>query len=200
MLRGANSAPQIEAMDFSPIDSYGCAKVRAHRIVERFRHERRVFACTGILYNHESPRRRPEFVTRKITRSVARIKAGLDQHLSIGNLEARRDWGYAPDYVRAMQAMLEHTEPRDFLIATGETHSVREFVKVAFSRVGLRYEDHVMIDPDLFRPEGSTQMCGSVALIRRTLGWRSRKAFYDIVGEMVDYDVEMIRAEQTGNN
>jgi GDPmannose 4,6-dehydratase len=149
-----------------------------------------MFACTGFLYNHESSRRGFQFVTRKITSTAARIKLGLQSTIALGNVEALRDWGYAPDYVRAMWLMLNQDEPRDYVIATGVLHSARQFAEVAFRHLGLELADHLVIDPNLFRPSEKVPLCGDSSRIETQLGWRPSKRFEDIVSEMVDLDLE----------
>ncbi len=158
-------------------------------MVRNFRESYNLFACSGILFNHESPRRGFEFVTRKITSAVARIKAGREKTLAIGNLEPRRDWGFAGDYVRAMKLILEQSEPDDFVIATGETHSVEEFVSLAFAHVGLDWHDHVVIDKKFYRPAEVALLQGDASKARRKFGWTPTVGFKDLVAMMVDADV-----------
>jgi len=180
--------PQSEKTSFYPRSPYGCAKVYAYWLTVNYRESYNLFACNGILFNHESERRGETFVTRKITRAAARIKAGLEKDLYLGNLEARRDWGYAPEYVEAMWLMLQQDKPDDYVIATGETHSVKEFVEEAFSHVGLNWKDHVKIDPHYFRPAEVDVLVGDASKARKVLGWSPRIKFKELVRLMVDAD------------
>ncbi len=182
--------PQRETTPFWPRSPYGVAKVYGHWITVNYRESYDLFACSGILFNHESPLRGEEFVTRKITRSVARIKNGKQQKLKLGNLDAQRDWGFAGDYVRAMWLMLQHETPGDFVIATGEKHTVREFADIAFARVGLNWEDYVEVDPAFFRPADVNTLCGDATLARETLGWQPEVDFRQLVEMMVDADMQ----------
>jgi len=182
--------PQTEDTPFWPRSPYGVAKVYGHWITVNYRESYKLFACSGILFNHESPRRGEEFVTRKITRSVARIKLGKQQKLMLGNLDAQRDWGFAGDYVRAMWLMLQQDEPGDFVISTGEKHTVREFASIAFARVGLNWEDYVEVDPQFFRPADVNTLCGDASLARKTLGWKPEVDFPSLVEMMVDADMQ----------
>ncbi|MBF0311058.1 MAG: GDP-mannose 4,6-dehydratase [Magnetococcales bacterium] len=181
-------SPQNLDTPFRPRSVYGVAKVAAHHLVRLYREERGLFACTGILYNHESPRRSPRFVTRKVTRAAARIGLGLQKELVLGNLDHRRDWGYAPDYVAAMQVMLTAGRAADFIIATGRTRTVAEMVALAFACAGLDWCDHVHIDPELLRPPEPVPLCGDASAIRESLGWEPRRGFEEIIGEMVRAD------------
>jgi GDPmannose 4,6-dehydratase len=181
--------PQTEDTPFYPRSPYGAAKAYAHWITVNYRESYGLFACSGILFNHESPLRGREFVTRKITDAVARIHCGRQQHLDLGNLDAQRDWGFAGDYVRAMWLMLNHEKPDDYVVATGVKHSVREFVELAFQRVGRDWRDHVRIDQQLFRPADVNTLCGNAEKIRRALGWTPRVGFAELVHMMVDADV-----------
>ncbi|MEI6535326.1 MAG: GDP-mannose 4,6-dehydratase [Verrucomicrobiaceae bacterium] len=183
------TAPQNEDTPFLPRNPYGISKVTSHHVVRNYRETYGMFCATGILYNHESPRRRPEFVTRKITRAVARIKQGRQQQLEIGNLDSRRDWGYAPDYVRAMHMMLIHPEPRDFVVATGLLHTVRDFCEIAFTHAGLDWTEHVVSLEKFFRPEEPVPLQGDSAKIQSTLGWKPTRTFEEIVREMVEHDL-----------
>lgn len=187
------SAPQTENTPFLPRNPYGISKVTSHHLVRNYRETHGMFAVTGILYNHESPRRRPEFVTRKITSAVARIAVGLQQKLELGNLAASRDWGYAPDYVRAMHLMLQHAEPHDFVVATGALHRVRDFCQVAFAHAGLNWEEHVVSMPQFFRQEESIPLQGDAGKIREMLNWTPAKNFDDMVREMVDHDISLVK-------
>ncbi|MCS6802439.1 MAG: GDP-mannose 4,6-dehydratase [Chloroflexota bacterium] len=190
--------PQRETTPFYPRSPYGVAKVYGHWITVNYRESYGLHATSGILFNHESERRGLEFVTRKISYGVARIKLGLDRTLALGNLEARRDWGYAPDYVEAMWLMLQQDEPDDYVIATGETHSVREFAELAFSHVGLDYRDHVVIDERLMRPAEVDLLVGDASKARRVLGWRPRTNFETLVRRMVDADLALLRRQIEG--
>lgn len=185
--------PQSEITPFHPRNPYGVSKVYGHLMTMTYRENYGLFACSGILYNHESPRRSPEFVTRKITRAAARIKLGLERELRLGNLDSRRDWGFAGDYVKAMWLMLQQPEPEDFVLATGETHSVRELCEVAFSRVGLDYRDYVVHQTESFRPPESAQLVGNPAKARRVLGWNPAVGFRELVHMMVDADLDETR-------
>lgn len=182
--------PQTEKTPFYPRSPYGVAKVYGHFITVNYRESYKLFAVSGILFNHESPRRGKEFVTRKITDAVARIKHGTLKELRMGNLDAKRDWGFSGDYVRAMWAMLQHDTPEDFVIATGETHSVREFLQIAFAHVGLNYEDYVVIDPEFIRPAEVDLLLGNPAKAREKLGWKPEVSFEQLVTMMVDADMK----------
>jgi GDPmannose 4,6-dehydratase len=184
--------PQTETTPFYPRSPYGVAKVYGHFITVNYRESYDLFACSGILFNHESPRRGLEFVTRKVTHGVAAIKLGLQDKLALGNLDAERDWGYAKDYVEAMWLMLQQDEPDDFVIATGETHSVRELVDLSFEHAGLDVDDHVEIDPRFFRPAEVEHLIGDCAKAREKLGWVPRTSFEELVRLMVDSDVELL--------
>jgi GDPmannose 4,6-dehydratase len=192
MFGKVRSVPQDESTPFYPRSPYGVSKLYGHWITVNYRESYALHASSGILFNHESPRRGQEFVTRKISHGVARIKRGLDRQLRLGNLEARRDWGFAGDYVRAMQLMLQQPEPGDYVVATGETHSVREFCEAAFSSVGLAWEDHVVIDLDLFRPADVDLLVGDASLAQATLGWQPTVGFHDLVGMMVEADLALV--------
>jgi GDPmannose 4,6-dehydratase len=198
MFGKVHEVPQRETTPFHPRSPYGVAKVYGHWITINYRESYDLFACSGILFNHESPRRGLEFVTRKITHTVARIKLGLATELRLGNLEARRDWGFAPDYVRAMWLMLQHDRPDDYVIATGETHTVREFCQEAFGHVGLAWEKHVVTDPKYFRPAEVDLLVGDAAKAGRVLEWKPAVTFRDLVRIMVDADLETLR--HTGNH
>ena len=187
--------PQRESTPFHPRSPYGVAKVYAHWITVNYRESYGLHASCGILFNHESPRRGETFVTRKITRAATRIKLGLQEKVLLGNLEARRDWGFAGDFVEAMWLMLQQDDPGDFVVATDETHSVREFCEEAFGRLGLDYRDHVAIDPRYFRPAEVDLMLGDSSRARRRLGWRPRVGFRELVAMMVDADLELARRE-----
>ncbi|HDP95752.1 MAG TPA: GDP-mannose 4,6-dehydratase [Candidatus Aminicenantes bacterium] len=191
--------PQSESTPFHPRSPYGVAKVYGHWITVNYRESYDIFGVSGILFNHESPRRGMEFVTRKVTHAAAAIKMGLAGELRLGNLDAKRDWGYAGDYVRAMWMMLQQKEPRDYVIATGETHSVRELVELAFSRVNLDYRDFVVQDPRFMRPAEVDLLIGDPAKAKRELGWEPRVSFPELVCMMVDADLERLEREQRVN-
>jgi GDPmannose 4,6-dehydratase len=184
--------PQTETTPFYPRSPYGVAKVYGHFITVNYRESYDLFACSGILFNHESPRRGLEFVTRKVTHGAASIKLGLSERLALGNLDAERDWGYAKDYVEAMWLMLQQDEPEDFVIATNETHSVRELVDLSFGHVGLDPADHVEIDPRFLRPAEVEHLIGDPAKAREKLGWEPRTPFHELVKLMVDSDLELL--------
>ncbi|MBX2992160.1 MAG: GDP-mannose 4,6-dehydratase [Bacteroidetes bacterium] len=181
--------PQTEKTPFYPRSPYGVAKVYGHFITVNYRESYNMFAVSGILFNHESPRRGLEFVTRKITDAVARIKLGVAKELRLGNLDAKRDWGFAGDYVEAMWLMLQQKEAQDFVIATGETHSVREFAQIAFDHVGLNWKKYVKVDKKFFRPAEVDQLVGSPNKAKRILGWKPRVNFEGLVRMMVDADL-----------
>ncbi len=186
--------PQSEKTPFHPCSPYACAKVYAYHLTINYREAYGIFACNGILFNHESPRRGETFVTRKIARASARIKAGLDKHLYLGNLEAKRDWGYAPEYVDAMWRMLQQKKPDDYVVATGESRTVREFVEAAFGHVGLDWKKHVRIDPRYYRPTEVSYLLGDAAKARRQLKWTPKIKFADLVRLMVDAEVAALSA------
>jgi len=189
---GSAPPPQSEATRFHPRSPYACAKLFAHSITTNYRESYGLFACSGILFNHESPRRGETFVTRKIARAAARIQAGLQDKLYIGNMDAKRDWGYAPEYVEAMWMMLQQDEPDDYVIGTGENHSVKEFVELAFARVGLDWTDHVTIDPRYYRPAEVDSLLADPAKARTQLGWRHTTDFRQLVEIMVDAETAAI--------
>lgn len=187
--------PQNETTPFWPRSPYAVAKVYGYWITVNYRESYGIFACNGILFNHESPRRGKEFVTRKVTDAVARIKLGVQRKLYLGNLDAMRDWGYAGDYVRAMWLMLQQDKPDDYVIATGEKHSVRELVELAFGYVGLDWREFVEIDPKLFRPAEVYTLRGDASKARRVLGWEPTITFPELVKMMVEADLERVRRE-----
>lgn len=187
--------PQKETTPFYPRSPYGVAKVYGHWITVNYRESFGMFACSGILFNHESPRRGLEFVTRKVTDAVARIKHGLQQELRMGNLDALRDWGFAGDYIKAMWLMLQQEQPDDFVISTGEMHTVRELLEVAFSYVGLHYEDYVVIDPEFVRPAEVDLLLGDCTKAKEQLGWELEVSFEQLIKMMVDEDMKRVRAE-----
>lgn len=187
--------PQTEKTPFHPRSPYACAKVFSFWQTVNYREAYNLFACNGILFNHESPRRGETFVTRKITRAATRIKEGLQDKLYLGNLDAKRDWGFAGDYVEAMWMMLQQQEPDDFVIATGETHTVRELIEIAFAHAGLDWEKHVVIDPKFFRPAEVDLLIGDSSKARSKLGWAPRVDFPGLVKMMVDADLERVARE-----
>ncbi len=186
--------PQKETTPFYPRSPYGAAKVYAHWISVNYREAYGMFICNGILFNHESPRRGENFVTRKISRGVAAIKLGLTKKLSLGNLDAKRDWGYAKDYVRAMWMMLQQEKPDDYVIATGETHTVREFCEVAFGHAGLDWKEHVVVDSNYMRPTEVELLLGDASKAKRVLGWEPATRFNELVKLMVDSDLALARS------
>ena len=191
MFGRAMEIPQKETTPFYPRSPYGVAKVYGHFITKNYRESYGMFAASGILFNHESPRRGLEFVTRKITDGAARIKAGRAKKLALGNLEAKRDWGYAADYVEAMWLMLQQDKPDDFVIATGETHTVREFCELAFERAGRNYREHVVVDPLFLRPAEVDILIGDPSKAKRLLGWQPRTSFRELVHLMTDADLKL---------
>jgi GDPmannose 4,6-dehydratase len=196
MFGDSRITPQNETTPFNPRSIYGISKLAAFHLARNYREHHRMFVAAGILYNHESPRRGFQFVTRKISSTVAKIKLGLANKLELGNMEAKRDWGYAPDYVRAMYTMLQQDVPGDYVVATGQTHTVREFVEIAFSVAGLDYSDYLQINQDYFRPSESITLCGDASRARRALNWAPTKTFEEIVSEMVLADIELFRSKK----
>jgi GDPmannose 4,6-dehydratase len=192
MFGKVQETPQTEKTMFWPRSPYGVAKVYGHWITVNYRESYDLFACSGILFNHESPRRGKEFVTRKISHAVASIKRGLQKELRLGNLDAKRDWGFAGDYVRMMWLMLQQKKPDDYVIATGENHTVREFCEIAFGHAGLSWKRHVVVDPALFRPAEVNTLCGNPAKARRKLGWKPEVGFPELVRMMVDADLKRL--------
>jgi GDPmannose 4,6-dehydratase len=195
---GATPPPQDEGTPFYPRSPYGVSKVFSHWMTINYREAHDLFASNGILFNHESSRRGETFVTRKVTRAVARIKAGIQDKLYLGNLDAKRDWGYAPDYVEAMWMMLQHDTPDDFVIATGEAHTVREFCELAFARADLEWERHVEVDPRYYRPTEVDHLCGDPSKAKRVFGWAPKTTFEDLVRLMVDADIQLLDDELSG--
>ena len=195
MFGKVREVPQTESTPFYPRSPYGASKAYGHHITVNYRESYDLYAVSGILFNHESPRRGKEFVTRKITDGVARIKLGLQDKLPMGNLDAKRDWGYAGDYVRAMWLMLQQDEPDDYVVATGETHSVREFIEEAFGHVGLDWKQHVVIDQRFMRPAEVDLLLGDPTKAKSKLGWKLEVDFRNLVTMMVDTDLERVRAE-----
>ena len=188
--------PQTERTRFHPRSPYGVAKLYGHWITVNYRESYGIFAVSGILFNHESPRRGKEFVTRKITHAVAQIKLGLAESLSLGNLKAKRDWGFAGDYVRAMWRMLQRDKPKDYVVSTNETHTVQEFVEHAFKYVGLPWKKHTHIDPSLYRPAEVNLLKGNSALIRRDLKWKPKVSFKQLVEMMVQSDLDLLTSQK----
>jgi GDPmannose 4,6-dehydratase len=185
--------PQKETTPFYPRSPYAAAKVYAHSVAVNYREAYGMFVCNGILFNHESPRRGENFVTRKITRAVAAIKLGREDKLALGNLEAKRDWGYAKDYVEAMWRMLQQEKADDYVVATGEMHTVREFCEVAFAHVGLDWEKYVSVDPRYFRPSEVDTLLGDATKAKKLLGWEPKVKFHDLVKLMVDADLDALK-------
>ena len=192
MFGKVRETPQCETTPFYPRSPYGVSKVFAHYITVNYRESYNLFAVSGMLFNHESPRRGLEFVTRKVTDAVARIKLGRTDTLSIGNLDAHRDWGFAGDYVRAMWLMLQQDQPDDYVIATGVSHSVRQFVEIAFAHAGLDWQKHVRVDPALLRPAEVEHLLGDAGKARQVLGWKPEVSFEQLVEMMVDADLERL--------
>jgi GDPmannose 4,6-dehydratase len=195
MFGKVQESPQSENTPFYPRSPYGVAKVYGHWITINYRESYDMFACSGILFNHESPRRGREFVTRKVTYDVARIKHGLKDKIRLGNLDARRDWGFAGDYVRAMWLMLQNDKPDDFVIATGVAHSVRDLAERAFSKAGLNWKDHVEVDPALMRPADVDHLLGDSSKASSMLGWKPEVSFEEMIEMMVDSDMSLVAAE-----
>lgn len=196
MFGKVQESPQSETTRFYPRSPYGCAKVFAHWQTINYREAYGAFACNGILFNHESPRRGETFVTRKITRGATRIKEGLQKRLYLGNLEAKRDWGFAGDYVEAMWLMLQQEKPDDYVVATGETHSVKEFVKAVFTYLDIDWEQVVRVDPKYYRPTEVDQLLGDATKCREVLGWNPQVSFQDLVKMMAEADWELARNER----
>ncbi len=189
MFGNAKTTPQNEDTPFYPRSTYGISKLAGFHLTRNYREAYELFALSGILFNHESPRRGFEFVTRKVTNTVAKIKLGLERELRIGNLEAKRDWGYAGDYVKAMWLMLQQDVPDDYVIASGETHSVKELLDVAFSHVDLNWNDYVIVDKNFYRPAEIYELRGESSKARKKLGWKPTISFRDIIRIMVDEDI-----------
>lgn len=188
----ADHYPQTEETRFNPRSTYGISKVAGYYLTTNYRRHYGMFACNGILYNHESPRRGVEFVTKKVAQGAAQIKCGRVDELLLGNLEAKRDWGYAPDYVAAMWMMLQQPKPDDYLVATGELHSVRELCSLAFDYVGLDYKQYVKEDPTFFRTSEDIPLVGDYSKAKRLLGWEPKKTFAEMIREMVDYELQKL--------
>lgn len=196
MFGKVQAVPQSESTPFYPRSPYGVAKLYGHWITVNYRESYDMYACSGILFNHESPRRGLEFVTRKITNGVARIKLGIDKELRLGNLDAKRDWGFAKDYVRAMYLMLQQAKPDDYVVSTGETYSVRRFCEIAFGHVGLDYTNHVAIDERFYRPAEVDLLVGDPSKAKQQLGWSRDVSFEQLVTMMVDADLALIKRER----
>ena len=193
MFSQADASPQTEATPFRPRSVYGISKACGFNLMRHYRESHNLFAASGILYNHESPRRDARFVTRKITSTAAKIKLGLADEIRLGNIEAKRDWGYAPDYVRAMHMVLNADNPDDFIVASGETHSVKEFLECAFGELGLDYNKYLAVDPGLFREDGPCVMAGDAEKARTQLGWKPEASFQEIVRKMVASDLDLLK-------
>ncbi|MEK6867748.1 MAG: GDP-mannose 4,6-dehydratase [Nanoarchaeota archaeon] len=193
MFGKVRETPQSEKTHFYPRSPYGVAKVYGHFITINYRESYNLFACSGILFNHESPRRGLEFVTRKVSHAVASIKLGLQKELRMGNLDAKRDWGFAGDYVEAMWLMMQQEKPDDYVIATGETHSIRELLDVAFSHAGLDYKNYVVVDPKFLRPAEVDLLCGDANKAKNILGWKPKVSFKELITMMVDSDLELLK-------
>jgi GDPmannose 4,6-dehydratase len=190
--------PQRETTKFYPRSPYGAAKVYSYWMTINYRESYNLHASNGILFNHESPRRGETFVTRKITRAVARIKAGVQDKLFLGNLDAQRDWGYAPEYVEAMWMMLQQADPDDYVVATGETHSIREFLDLSFGQAGLEWQKYVKIDPKYYRPAEVEVLIGDAAKAKKQLGWEPKTKFPELVRIMTEADIAMLAQEMSG--
>ena len=193
MFGKVRETPQNEKTPFYPRSPYGVAKVFGHHITVNYRESYGLFACSTMAFNHESPRRGTEFVTRKVTQQVARIKCGLAKKVMMGNLDARRDWGFAGDYIRGMWMILQHPEPEDFVLATGITHSIRDLLEIAFGAVGLCWQDYVAIDPKLLRPAEVDFLCGDATKARQKLGWQPQVNFEEVIRMMVGSDLEAVQ-------
>lgn len=192
MFGRADHSPQNESTPFHPRSAYGISKVTGFHLTRNYRESHSLFACNGIMFNHESPRRGFEFVTRKISSGVAKIKLGMEKTLHLGNLDGRRDWGYSPDYVRAMWMMLQQDKPDDYVIGTGRTHTVRQFIQGAFQAAGLDWEKHVVVDESLFRPSEEHPLCGDAGKAHRVLGWQPTVMFEELVEMMVKNDIDRL--------
>jgi len=190
MFGKVTEVPQTEQTPFYPRSPYGIAKLYAHWITVNYRESYDMYCCSGILFNHESPRRGLEFVTKKVTNAVARIKLGLSKELRMGNLDAKRDWGFAGDFVEAMWLMLQQNEPEDFVISTGETHSIEKLVETAFTHVGLEWKDYVVIDPKFVRPAEVDLLLGDSRRAREKLKWEPKIKFEELIRMMVDFDIK----------
>jgi len=201
MFGHADSSPQNETTRFNPRSIYGISKLSSYHVVKNYREYHKMFACTGISYNHESPRRGLEYVTRKISSTAAKIFLGLADHLELGNLNAQRDWGYAPSYVEAMWRMLNQSErPQDFVLATGQTHTIEELLKIAFENLDLDYKKYVRTDSKFFRPSEDTRLVGDASKARKLLDWQCDKSFETMIREMVDADLKRLKNQANSSN
>lgn len=198
MFGKVQETPQSECTPFYPRSPYGCAKVFGHYITQNYREAYGIYACSGILFNHESERRGENFVTRKITRAIGRIKVGIQKELVLGNTDTKRDWGYAPDYVEAMWKMLQQEKPEDYVIGTGEQHSVQEFIDIAFAHAGLNPKDFVRQDPRFMRPSEVDTLCANAQKAHGSLCWQPRVRFNELVERMVNYDINLAVKEAQG--
>ncbi|MFC1627035.1 GDP-mannose 4,6-dehydratase [Patescibacteria group bacterium] len=189
-------SPQTETTPLNPVDPYSISKTASHYLVKSFRSHFNLFAVSGILYNHESERRGEQFVTRKITQTAAKIKLGLAKELSLGNLDSKQDWGYAPDYVEAMWLMLQQNKPDDYIIASGKLHSVRDVVEIAFSHLGLKYQDYVTINKKFFRKTEAKAPVGNPNKAKQELGWKPKVSFKDMIIKMVENDLKLVKKEE----
>ena len=196
MFGTVNNSPQNENTPFNPRSSYGISKVAGYQLMRNYRELHNIFAVSGILYNHESPRRGFEYVTRKVTSIVAKIKLGLAKELKLGNLDAKRDWGFAEDYVKAMWLMLQEKDPDDYVIATGKTHSIRELLEVAFRQVNLKWSDYVTIDEKLYRSSEKHELRGDYSKAKKRLGWEPKVSFEELISMMVDADIKELQRQQ----
>ncbi len=196
MFGTVNNSPQNENTPFNPRSSYGISKVAGYQLMRNYRELHNIFAVSGILYNHESPRRGFEYVTRKVTSIVAKIKLGLAKELKLGNLDAKRDWGFAEDYVKAMWLMLQEKNPDDYVIATGKTHSIRELLEVAFRQVNLKWSDYVTIDEKLYRSSEKHELRGDYSKAKKRLGWEPKVSFEELISMMVDADIKELQRQQ----
>jgi len=192
MFGDPDTTPQTEETSFNPKTIYGISKVSSHYLLKNYREKEQLFACTGIMYNHESPRRGGQFVTKKIINSAIRIKKGLQQDLCLGNLDALRDWGYAPDYVQAMWQIMQQNTSDDFIISTGELHSVREFVKITFDCLGLNYLDYIKTDPKFFRESEKMPLCGNNNKLKEKVKWKNTKTFKGVINAMINSELPKV--------
>lgn len=181
-------SPQNEETTFNPKSIYGISKISSYYLLKNYREKEGIYACTGIMYNHESPRRGSQFVTKKIISSAVKIKMGLQKELYLGNLDACRDWGYAPDYVKAMWKILQQNKPDDYIIATGNLHTVRDFLEMTFSYLDLNYKDYVRVDPKLYRASEKKPLCGDPSKLKKVIGWKNTKNLREIISEIIDYE------------
>lgn len=194
----AKETPQNEETAYNPRSVYGISKMAAHSLIKNYRERYGIYACTGFTYNHESPRRGYAFVTRKITSFVAEVVLGAEKKLELGNIDAMRDWGYAAEYVEAMYKMLQQSKPKDYIIATGSLHSVRELLEIAFGKVGLDYQDYIHINEEFLRPEVGAPLVGDPSAIHRDLGWKAIKGIREIINDMVEADILTLQDKRQG--